>query len=392
MLPAVLVQLTHRSAHAELHWPQFRGPAARGIAEDKNLPVSWSATSNVRWKTDLPGRGWSSPVVWGDRVFVTSVVNLGESEAPKKGLYFGGNRPEPPKSVHQWKVFCLHLDNGSILWQKQVHQGVPETGIHIKNSFASETPVTDGQHVYVYFGNVGVFCFDLEGNPIWEKRIKPHKTRYGWGTAASPVLHQDRLYLVNDNDEDSYLVALDKRRGDEVWRVQRDEKSNWSTPYVWQNDQRTEIVTCGTGKVRSYDLDGQLLWTLKGMSSITIATPYEHQGLLYISSGYVMDRQKPLYAIRAGASGDISLADQQTSNQWIVWSNDKIAPTILLHWSTTIGSMSFMIGDSWPAMTPKMGQPSLTGIVSLRAAPSPLRLGLTTATSFASMKTASPLY
>jgi outer membrane protein assembly factor BamB len=161
---------------------------------------------------------------------------------------------------------------------------------------------------------------------VWTKHLEAQPTRYGWGTAASPVLHQNRLYLVNDNDEQSYLLALDKHTGDEVWRVDRDEKSNWATPYVWQNALRTEIVTPGTGKVRSYDLQGQVLWTLTGMSSITIATPYEHAGLLYLSSGYVLDLSKPLYAIRPGASGDISLSEGKTSNDWIAWSQATAAP------------------------------------------------------------------
>jgi outer membrane protein assembly factor BamB len=315
------------AADADANWPQFRGPAATGtVAGQTQLPDTWSATENIAWKTDIPGRGWSSPVVWGSRVFLTTVVNLGESEEPKKGLYFGGNRTKPPESVHRWILLCLSLDTGEILWQKQVHEGMPATAIHLKNSFASETPVTDGMHLYALFGGVGVYCFDLEGNEVWTKTIEPHKMRYGWGTAASPVLHGDRLYIVNDNDEDSYLLALDKGTGEEVWRVARDEKSNWATPYIWQNGERTEIVTPGTGKVRSYDLDGTLRWWLTGMSSITIATPYEHAGLLYVSSGYVMDKSRPLYAIRPGAQGDISLAEDQKSNASIAWCQPQAGP------------------------------------------------------------------
>ncbi len=307
-------------ARASENWPQFRGPDARGISANSALPDHWSPTENVAWKTDIPGRGWSSPVVWGDRLFLTTVINTGTSEAPKKGLYFGGNRPDPPAAIHRWKVFCLNLQTGAIEWQHQVHQGKPATAIHLKNSFASETPVTDGQHVYCYFGNVGLYCFDMRGKPLWNKPMPPRKMRYGWGTAASPVLHKNHLYLVNDNDEESFLLALDKQTGQEVWRIARDEKSNWSTPFVWQNNLRTEIVTLGSGKVRSYDLSGQLLWWLEGMSSITIATPYEHDGLLYISSGYVADRMKPIYAIRPGGDGDISLTGKETSNDFIVWS------------------------------------------------------------------------
>jgi outer membrane protein assembly factor BamB len=223
-------------------------------------------------------------------------------------------------------VVCLDLSSGKLLWEQSVHQGPPQGPIHIKNSFASETPVTDGERVYAYFGNLGLFCFDIEGHPVWSKRFEPRAIRNGWGTAASPVIHGDHLYIVNDNDVESYLLCLDKRTGKEVWRADRDEKSNWSTPFVWRNDQRTEIVTAGTDKVRSYDLKGKLLWWFTGMSKITIATPYENQGLLYVSSGYVNDNQRPLYAIRPGASGDISLGPDQTSNKFIAWCQPKAAP------------------------------------------------------------------
>jgi outer membrane protein assembly factor BamB len=322
--------LTHgfsvRSTLGEVVWPQFRGADARGIAESDQLPVEWSATKNVAWEADLPGRGWSSPIVADDRVYLTTVVNTGESEEPKKGLYFGGDRPEPPKDTHQWRVICLDLESGKVHWDKLLHEAVPQSTIHLKNSFASETPVTDGEHIYAYFGNLGVFCLDREGDVVWQKMFEPRATRYAWGTAASPVLYNDRLYIVNDNEENSYLVALDKQTGEEVWQVERDEKSNWSTPFVWVNDARTELVTLGTNQVRSYDLEGNELWTLSGMSSITIATPYEANGLLYISSGYVLDKMRPIYAIRPGASGDISVSPEEPTNEWVAWSNAEAAP------------------------------------------------------------------
>jgi len=314
------------TATGQTNWPQFRGTGARGVASGDQLPDRWSATEHVAWKVDIPGRGWSSPIVWGDRVFLTLVVNLGQSEEPRKGLYFGGNRPTPPDAVHQWKVYCLDLVTGQVRWERQVHEGKPQTAIHLKNSYASETPVTDGERVYCSFGNVGLFCFDFEGHELWRHLVDPHDTRYGWGTAASPVLHEGRLYLVNDNDSESFLLALDAQTGDELWRTPRDEKSNWSTPFVWQHDVRTEIVTLGTGQVRSYDLTGQLLWWLEGMSSITIATPYEFNGLLYISSGYVQDPARPMYAIRHGGEGNISLEEDETSNEFIVWCQKKAAP------------------------------------------------------------------
>lgn len=316
----------HFTTAAESSWPQFLGPGARAVASNPDLPDQWSATENVAWKTDLPGRGWSSPIAWGNRVFLTTVIDPASSEPPKKGLYLGGERKEAPSAEHHWKVFCLDLVSGKVLWERLVHEGTPARPIHAKNSYASETPVTDGQAVYAYFGNVGVFSFDFEGKPLWSKTLEPHTMRQNWGTAASPVLHRDRLYLVNDNDEDSYLLALDKKTGDEAWRVARDEKSNWATPYVWENAERTEIVTPGTDKTRAYDLDGKLLWWFTGMSSITIATPYCDDGLLYVSSGFIMNKRRPLYAIRPGATGDITLKDEETSNSAIAWCQPTAAP------------------------------------------------------------------
>jgi len=322
-----LAAIVHITAAQAQNWPQFRGADSRGVLDSEKLPVTWSATEHVAWKADIPGRGWSSPVVWGNQVFLTTVVSLGPTEEPKKGLYFGGDRKDAPDSVHQWKVYALDLATGKLNWERQVHEGKPDAPRHLKNSYASETPVTDGERLYTYFGGVGIFCFDLAGNPVWEKLIAPQKMAYGWGTAASPVVDGDRLYLVNDNEEASYLLALDKKTGDEIWRVAREEGSNWSTPYVWKNSQRTEIVTPGSDAVRSYDLDGKLLWSLKGMSSITIATPYADGDLLYISSGYVGDKDlRPVYAVRPGGVGDISLAEGQTSNEFIVWSQRLAAP------------------------------------------------------------------
>ena len=290
------------------------------------LPDSWSATENVAWKTDIPGRGWGSPIVWGDKVFLSSVVNSGESEQPKKGLYFGGNRPDAPTTIHRWVAYCFDLNSGTILWEKALHEAPPESSIHLKNSYASETPVTDGERVYFYFGNLGIFAFDLEGELQWSKSLPARKTRHGWGTAASPVLREGRLYLVNDNDEASWLMALDAKSGQEIWKIDREPESNWSTPYVWENELRTELIVPATYRVISYDLDGKELWSFEGMSSITIGTPYAADGLLYVSSGYVGSRHKPIYAIRPGASGDISIDETLRSNDYIVWCDWRAAP------------------------------------------------------------------
>jgi outer membrane protein assembly factor BamB len=308
-------------AFASDNWPQFRGPNASGVSTNVNLPDKWSATENVAWKTDLPGRSWSSPIVWGDRVFLTTVVSPEVSELPKKGLYFGGNRLGLPKSEYQWKVLCVDLATGKVQWEKTVHRGAPLTPIHVKSTYGAETPVTDGERVYALFGNLGVFAFTLDGGEVWSKPLEPRKTRFGWGTAASPVLNGGRLFVVNDNDEQAELFALDAKTGKEVWRVTRDEKSNWATPFIWNDGQRAELITPGSRAVRSYDLDGKLLWSFRGMSSIAIPTPFAGDGLLFVSSGYVGDKLRPLYAIRPGASGDLTLKPGETNNQFIAWCN-----------------------------------------------------------------------
>lgn len=314
------------AVRAEDNWPQFRGRESLGVAEDPRLPDEWSQTKNVVWKTPIPGRGWSSPITWGDRIFLTSVSREGTYEAAKKGLYFGGERLKAPEEVHHWLVYCLDFKTGKILWEREAHKGPPQGSIHIKNSYASETPVTDGERVYAYFGNQGLYCYDLAGKLLWSRQWLAYKTRFGWGTAASPVLFDDRLLIVNDNEEKSFLVALDKRTGSELWKVDRDEKSNWATPFVWKNDLRTEIITPGSNKVRSYDKDGKLLWELGGMSTISIPMPFTQHGLLYVTSGYVLDRKKPVFAIKPGAKGDISLKEDETSNEFIAWSQKMAGP------------------------------------------------------------------
>lgn len=324
---ALLALLTRfAAADASTNWPEFRGADARGIPSSSKLPDHWSATENVAWKTDIAGRGWSSPIIWGDNVFLTTVVSQGDTEAPKKGLYFGGERAKPSDAVHDWKVLCLDLNTGAVRWDTTVHTGVPATPIHIKNSYASETPTTDGTHVFAAFGNVGLFALDFDGKITWSLPLAPVTTRFGWGPAASPVLHGDRLFYVSDNEDQGYLLALDKATGKELFRIPRDEKSNWSTPFVWEHDGTAELITTSSHSNCSYDLDGKERWTLSGMSSITIARPYAADGLLYLSSGYVGDKRKPLYAIRPGASGDISLAPDTATNEFIAWSRPDIAP------------------------------------------------------------------
>lgn len=325
LLILCLICLSGLTGNAQDRWPQFRGSESIGVAEDAKLPDKWSTTENVAWKTEIPGVGWSSPIVWGNQVFLTSVINTGDTEPPKKGLYFGGERPAPT-AEHRWMVYSVDFKTGKVLWEREVHKGVPKISRHLKNSYASETPVTDGERIYAYFGNVGLFVFDMKGALLWKQMFDAKKTRFGWGTAASPVVYKDRLYILNDNDEQSFLLALDKKTGKEIWKVEREVGTNWATPYIWENEKRTEIIVPATKAVRSYDLDGKVLWEFKGMSSIAIPTPFSRHGLLFIASGYVGDQHRPVYAIKPGATGDISLKEGETSNQFIAWYQRQAGP------------------------------------------------------------------
>ena len=315
---AIIATACAPAAAAQEGWPRFRGPGALGVVEESGLPETWSTTENVAWVRDIEGFGWSSPIVWGDTVFLTTVVSTGEVEAPLGGLYLGGERGVP-SDEHRWLVYAIDAATGATRWEREVHRGIPPTSHHLKNTYASETPVTDGEHVYAYFGNVGLFSLTLDGRLLWSRQFDPVATRAGWGTAASPVLHGDRIYIVNDNDEQSYLVALSKETGAELWRVNRDEGTNWSTPYVWEHAEGAEIVTTGTDRVRSYDLAGNPLWELTGMSSIVAPTPFSRFGLLYLSSGYIGDRQRPVYAIRPGARGDLTASEGGPLPAGVAW-------------------------------------------------------------------------
>jgi outer membrane protein assembly factor BamB len=325
VVAVLLVAAAPLAARQTGQWPQFRGPGATGVAADLRLPDTWSASENIVWKTEIPGVGWSSPIVWNDRIFLTAVIRAQTGEAPKPGLYFGGERPAPTDE-HRWMVYAVDFANGRMLWQREVRRGAPPQSRHLKNSYASETPTTDGERVYAAFGNVGVFAFTMDGDPAWQRPAATRATRNGWGTAASPVLHDGRLYVLDDNDEQASLAALDARTGKEVWRVERARETNWATPFIWRHKQRTEVVVAATHGVQSYDLDGKVVWTLRGMSSIVIPTPFDSGGLLYVTSGYVGDQVRPVYAIRPGAGGDISLKSGETSNAFVAWSLPQAGP------------------------------------------------------------------
>ena len=310
------------SAAGQSQWPQFRGSNAGEIGDDPSLPDMWSETQNVSWRTDVPGLGWSSPVVWDDHIFITSSISASAEPPPVPGLYDPGSESGAQASTaeHRWIVYDIDFETGAVRWARELHRSVPPIMRHLKNSYASETAVTDGRRVYVFFGSIGLAAaLSMEGDIVWTRQFDAANGQQLFGTAASPVLHDGRLYVVNDNTTRSYLAALDAETGDQIWRLDRDEAENWSTPLVWENDLRTEIVIAGRRRIRAYDLDGNELWSLGGMTVNVVPTPFAKHGLVYISSGYPGGRPRPVYAIRPGAAGDISLRDGETNNDYIVW-------------------------------------------------------------------------
>jgi outer membrane protein assembly factor BamB len=330
------------------NWPGFRGPKSLPVSENPNLPEKWSKSENVEWVAEVPGVGWSSPVVWGRDVFLTSAVSDQPMKQPSLGTEFSNDymaelrgqglsseevnerlyardREMPNEIVIGLNLYCYDLEDGKLRWERQVYKGSPPGGRHRKNSFASETPVTDGENVYAYFTQLGLYAFDRDGKELWSTPLKAHPTIRDYGTGASPALHGDRLFVLNDNEEESFLAAFDKRTGKELWRTPRSfgtpRKTGWSTPFVWENAARTEIVTVGPGAVISYDLDGKELWRLSRMGAVAIQSPFAWNGLLYVTSGTSGDDNRPIVSIRPGGSGDITPKEPETKNEHVVWYN-----------------------------------------------------------------------
>ena len=313
---------------AQDNWPRFRGPNADGVvADDPRLPIKWSQTENVLWKAGIPGLGWSSPVVWGNKVFVTTVASDGDFEKPQAGLYNGEGRKEIPAGVHLWLVYCLDIQTGNTLWKREVHRGTPPVGRHPKNTYASETPCVDGERVYALFGDVGLYCFDHQGTPLWESLIQPEETMRDYGAAASPVLHKDQVFVQYDNTRSSFIAAFDTKTGKQRWRMPREEKTTWATPFVWKNELRTELITAGRNRIRSYDLNGEILWDMDGrMSVLTIPSPFAAHGMLYVTSGYFQDRKRPIWVIKPGATGDITIDEKERKSDFVQWHNPRLGP------------------------------------------------------------------
>jgi outer membrane protein assembly factor BamB len=329
-------------------WPQFRGPESNPVGTHAKLADRWSRTENVEWSQEIPGRGWSSPIVTGGKVYVTTVTTEGKSKLPQTGTDYSNQYAEelqkqglsgaeimkrvqerdielPNEVMLHYFVYRLDLKSGKLEWQKEFYKGQPPGGRHRKNSFVSETPVTDGKFIYVLVGNLGLWAFDLKGKQVWTTPLEANPIYLDFGTGGSPALAGNLLVIVSDNQKQQYIAAFDKLTGKQVWRTNRDIgkglpiRSGWATPYVWRHGINTEIVAVGPGEAISYDLTGNELWRLSGMAPNSIPTPFAYEGLLYLNAG----AGRTLFAIRPGAKGDISPGKDQTSNEHIVWSQER---------------------------------------------------------------------
>ncbi|HEV3142395.1 MAG TPA: PQQ-binding-like beta-propeller repeat protein [Gemmataceae bacterium] len=361
-------------------WPQFRGPNSTGVSAEARLPDEWSAAKNIAWKAKIPGYGWSAPIVWGDKLFVTSAVSDKQKKpasgfggpggfgppggAPPGGPPGGGFGPgfgpgrgfgggKPPDEVYRFEIYCLSAADGKVLWKQTAAEQKPTIPTNPTNTYATETPVTDGERIYAYFGMTGVFCYDLAGKFVWKAELGSYPMAMGNGTGSSPALDGGRLFIQCDNEQKSFLVALDAKTGKELWRTSRTERTGWSTPLVWKNKSRTEIVCVGSPSVRSYDpATGKQLWEMSGVNGQIKASPVATEEMLYVGSGGGPGGMgmggggfgrpgggrpggdgggfgggaRPFFAIRPGGSGNITLKDGEKSNDYVFWKLPQAGP------------------------------------------------------------------
>jgi outer membrane protein assembly factor BamB len=310
-------------------WPGFRGDNAAGSGDGQGAVVEWDieTNQNVRWKTPVPGISNSSPVIWGDRVFVVTAISSAGDKTFRTGLY-GDVAPVNDLSEHTWKIFCLDKATGKVRWEQVAFTGLPRVKRHTKASQANSTPVTDGKRVVALFGSIGLLAaWDMDGGPLWTKDVGVLDSgwffdpEYQWGHSSSPIISRNTVIVQADRQKNSFIAAYDLESGKEVWRTDRDEIPTWGTPALFRSEGRDQIVTNGP-KIRSYDAaTGKVLWTLGPNSEVTVGTPVVGDGLVYVTGGYPPVR--PLYAVKPTASGDITITGEKATSDAIAWRNDQ---------------------------------------------------------------------
>jgi len=315
-----------RSESKGVNWPSFRGEFAKGIAENFQTPMSWDIerSTNIKWKVSIPGLAHSSPVIWEDRIFLTTAVSESEDPELKIGLY-GSVAPVEDESVHEWIVLCLDKNTGDILWQQIAHKGVPKVKRHPKGTHANSSPATDGNFVVAFFGSEGLYCYDMNGKLVWEKDFGLLDSAFfsmpeaQWGFASSPVIHKGVVVVQCDAMNTAFLAALDIKTGEELWRANREDVPTWSTPTIHDDGERIQIIVNGFKHIGGYDFTtGKEIWKISGGGDIPVPTPVVAGDLVYINSAH--GRLSPIYAIRLSSQGDISLKGEATSNESIAWS------------------------------------------------------------------------
>ena len=329
LLLGLLLTLIAANAQTDYmnQWPQFRGPYASGIVESDQLPDRWDVTNgeNIRWKLKIPGLGHSSPIVWGDLLFVTTAISGSGNNSLKVGLY-GDTDEVGDRSEHEFRVYCIDKKSGEIRWERLAHKGVPVTERHTKSSHANTTPATNGKYLVAFFGSDGMYCYDFSGKLIWKLsfgRINagPYdQPEVEWGYASSPIIHEDRVIVQCDIvGGEGFLASLDLETGNEIWRTPREDVATWSTPNFLNKYGERQIVVNGFSQIGGYDFDtGEELWQLSNGGDAPVPTPFFAHGLIYIHGSH--GRYQPIFAIRPESRGDITLDKDSTTNESIVWS------------------------------------------------------------------------
>ncbi|HEY5910427.1 MAG TPA: PQQ-binding-like beta-propeller repeat protein [Verrucomicrobiae bacterium] len=330
----LLVLVLALPAIAQTNWPSFRGTHANGIAKGAETATAWNMekSENVLWKTVIPGLGHSSPIIWGDQLFITTAINQSKSAPLKVGLY-GDPESATDNDVQQWKIFCLNKRTGKVLWEKTAREGVPKQKRHPKATHANCTMATDGTHLVAFFGSEGLYCYDMEGHQRWQKdwgtlRISPviyndapfpSGADLEWGFASSPIIYENLVFVQCDVLTNGFVAALDLARGKEVWRTRRDDTATWSTPNVATEGARPQLIVNGWKHMGGYDLrTGQEIWRMSGGGDCPVPTPLVWNGLIFLMSAH--GPRRPVYALRTDAVGDVSLRDGATTNQYVAWS------------------------------------------------------------------------